>query len=317
MTVFRRQKATFSIPDGQLTSALNPKLHFPQILSAKHPCHAARFPQSAPESFRSLDATPGRTTPKSRARRFEHPCQSDSCPVTPKCPTSTARDRIFVVITRARPIPDLARRIIFDHADRGKRHVPVQCDNAPAGSHLKEGCLLLCGTLSRGTLGSAVVSVAQPKLSRCASLQRHSCATALTALRLNYCALKAVVHPASASTHKSPELGTRPSILSLLRIASGSFGDVPGFPQDCVLCLVPGCHTLPPVLYEAEAPRSFRADLCLVPLVMPLLDGSKSLLGQHQPQYLWCFHLVISFLTWNCMTQLGARCIAAAYVLLT
>lgn len=53
MTELRRQNGTFSIPDGQLTSALSPKLHFPQILSAKHPCNAARFPQSAPESFRS------------------------------------------------------------------------------------------------------------------------------------------------------------------------------------------------------------------------------------------------------------------------
>lgn len=56
---------------------------------------------------------------------------------------------------------------------------------------------LLCGTASRGTLASAVVSVAQHKLSRCASLQRRSCATALTALRL---APKAVVHQTSAST---------------------------------------------------------------------------------------------------------------------
>lgn len=59
MTEFRRQKGTFSIPDGQLTSALSPKLHFPQILSAKHPCHAASLPSLSDR----LDTTPGRTTP--------------------------------------------------------------------------------------------------------------------------------------------------------------------------------------------------------------------------------------------------------------
>lgn len=116
MIEFRRQKATFSIPDGQLTSALNPKLHFPQILSAKHPCHAARFPQSAPESFRSLDTTPGRTTPHSRATRFEHPCSQT--PVLPHPLNPTAQRLLqgmvsfLVVITRVWRIPDLTRGLV-------------------------------------------------------------------------------------------------------------------------------------------------------------------------------------------------------------
>lgn len=88
---FRRPEAIFSIPDGQLTSALNPKLHFPQILSAKHPCHAARFPQSAPESFRSLDTTPGRTTPKSRARRLQYPCSQAPGPSHPQMPNVSCK----------------------------------------------------------------------------------------------------------------------------------------------------------------------------------------------------------------------------------
>lgn len=156
-----------------------------------------------------------------------------------------------------------------------------------------KGCLLLCGTLSAGPWVPRWSASHNPNYP--AALR---CSDAPALLRLQnwdspHCASKTVVHRASASTHQVPslELGTRPSILSLQRIANGSFGDVPGFPQDCVLCLVPGCHTLPPVLYEAEAPRSFRADLCLVPFVVPLVDGSKSLLGQHQPQYLRCFHL--------------------------
>lgn len=89
IAAFRRQKGTFSIPDGQLTSALSPKLHFPQILSAKHPCLAARFPQSAPESSRSPGHHPwtNRSAPQSRARRLEHPCSADSC----LCHTPTAQ----------------------------------------------------------------------------------------------------------------------------------------------------------------------------------------------------------------------------------
>lgn len=34
------------------------------------------------------------------------------------------------------------------------------------------------------------------------------------------------------------------------------------------------------MLYEAEAPRSFRADLCLFPFVVPLVQEFQSLLGQ-------------------------------------
>lgn len=118
MTEFRRQKATFSIPDGQLTSALNPKLHFPQILSAKHPCHAARFPQSAPESFRSLDTTPGRTTPQSRATRFEHPCSQTPVLSHPNAQRLLQGMSFWVVNTRIRPIPDLTRGIVRPSCQR-------------------------------------------------------------------------------------------------------------------------------------------------------------------------------------------------------
>lgn len=172
------KEAAFSIPDGQLTSALNAKLHFPQILSAKHPCHAARFPQSAPESFRSLDTTPGRTTPQSRARRLEHPCSQAPVPSHPHCPTSPARDGLSILLTRAWPIPDLTRGMLRPCCCQ--RDMYLSCvTNAPAGSHFRR--ILFCGTLSRGALASAVVSVVQPNPSRCASLQRRSCTTALTA----------------------------------------------------------------------------------------------------------------------------------------
>lgn len=80
----------------------------------------------------------------------------------------------------------------------------LSCVTTLRQDRTEKGCSLLCGTGSRGTLGSAVVSVAQPKLSRCASLQRRSCATALTALRLNllrsqgHCASSHCIHAPSA-----------------------------------------------------------------------------------------------------------------------
>lgn len=164
--------------------------------------------------------------------------------------------------------------------------MPVQCDNAPAGSHLKGMLAALWNALARDLEfrgGQRRTTQTIPLRFAAATLLRY-CAYSIETQLLRSQGRRASSQCIHATKHNSPELGTRPSILSLLRIASGSFGDVPGFPQDCALCLVPGCHTLPPVLYEAEAPRSFRADLCPVPLVMPLVDGSKSLLGQHQPQ---------------------------------
>lgn len=48
------------------------------------------------------------------------------------------------------------------------------------------------------------------------------------------------------------------------------------------------------MLYEAEAPRSFKADLCLVPFVVPLVDGSKFCLGSTNHSFYGAFtcHLV-------------------------
>jgi hypothetical protein len=71
------------------------------------------------------------------ARRFDHPSlQSDSCPVT------SARDSLLVVITvheiSAYGTDFETRRSTERYAVRVKKHVPVLCNDAPAGSHMHE-----------------------------------------------------------------------------------------------------------------------------------------------------------------------------------
>lgn len=86
MTEFRRQKGTFSIPDGQLTSALSPKLHFPQILSAKYYVPLPCSPIS-PERSRVFPIawTPPLDEPLLSVGRgdLSIPAVRLSCPVTP------------------------------------------------------------------------------------------------------------------------------------------------------------------------------------------------------------------------------------------